>query len=111
MSVAILKSQRDADGSWGKIIAALKRKGLKVHYKPVKADVYIVLGGRFENPLCMKGKRILVFHKSEWAPSETGWDYWYGHLMQEYYDTLIDCTGASLGDVVKTIQSQYDANS
>lgn len=106
MSIAVIKAKRDLnEGHWGKVIEKLSTKGVKVHFNTVPADTFIVLGGRFENPMALDGKRILFFHKAEWKPNHgyVGWDYWFGHLVKEYYHELYDCTKTDLDGVVNQI--------
>lgn len=111
MQVAVIKSKRDLnEGHWIKVIDGLEKEGISVSFKSVPADVYLVLGGRFENPLALNGKRILFFHKAEWKPNlnHYGWDYWFGRLMKEYYHDFYDCTNADLKGVIDQIKRSYD---
>jgi hypothetical protein len=111
-TVAIVKGQRDINGSWMKVVNALGEVGLKVHLEPVKANRYIVLGGRFENPLAFKGHRTLVYHETEWKPAGYGWEHLFEPLLKEYYDEMVNCTKLSIGEIVAEVRRCWEtANS
>jgi hypothetical protein len=115
MRVAIVKADRydGMQNNWVPVLKLLAESGVKVHKSKVESDVYLVLSGRFENPLCLRGgKRVLLYNRAEWFPNynDTGWK-WYKRLLRHYYADMVDCTELSAKEIVKQIECLKTANS
>lgn len=113
MRVEVVKSIRsNKERTWDGIVAHLVRNGVKVNHRLPEADVFVVLSGAFENPLCMNGKRILFYKKQEWTPkvNNAGWDHWYSKLLCHYYDEMVDCSADTPDDTLERIRCLKTAN-
>lgn len=114
MSVAVIKSSRtNEQRTWDATVNYLIQNGVPVNSDSVESDTFIVLGGQFENPLCLNGKRILLYKKQEWYPSimSQGWDVMYSNLLKHYYDEMIDCSDDSPKDILEKVRCLITANS
>lgn len=116
MRIAAVKAPR-MDGNdtafWVPVIKYFESMGEVVNDKKVEADIYVVLSGKFENPLCLKnGKRVLFYRKSEWVPAQfdVGWA-WMQPLLKHYYDEMIDCGGLGSKEVYEKFRCLKTANS
>lgn len=94
----VFKSQRGID-TWLGVIESIEKNGSKVLDYPEQCDVSVVLSGKFENPNCFYGKRIVLFHRQEWE----GFDGLFHKILKRYYDKVIDVTKRSPEDVLKII--------
>lgn len=81
----------------------LRSRGHDCSFSPKDADLSVVLSGKFENPLCVKGKRVLVFNVNDWPPPPYGW-YIYGPIIKEYYHDTLDVTGTTLNQAMEKIE-------
>ncbi len=84
---------------WRPIIERLEEFDIRVHGESSKADISIVLGGQFENPLALTGKKILFYNKKDFR---SGWEI-YKFVLTEYYDELIDTTEMGGDQIVKEV--------
>jgi hypothetical protein len=71
---------------------------------PVDCDISVVLGGTLENPLPLRGKKVLAFKKDEWRMVK--WDMVFGDILEEYYDHLIDTTGLNPEGTLRLIEKE-----
>ena len=76
----------------------------QIHTEPVDCDVSVVLGGRLENPLALKGKKVLAFKKDEWRMVK--WDMVFRMILEEYYDDFIDTTGLNPEGTLRRIEQE-----
>jgi hypothetical protein len=116
MEVVILKSKRYHDFKfnlkpfWQNLEEQLENRKHIIHRKPREADVSIVLSGLYENPVLVKGKRVLAFKAQEWiagvAPPH-GWRL-YEPVLKEYYDDFIDLAGLDSKKSAKRIIEYID---
>ena len=97
----IFKSERGAR-FWSELIEYLEVKGHDILDHPEKCDVSIVLSGRFENPNCFYGKKILLFNRQEWTG---GLDYFFHRILEKYYDDIIDVTKRNFGEILTIIEN------
>ena len=97
----ILKSKRYHDFKnnlkpfWLNLEEHLKKRKHEVHRDPQEADVSIVLSGLFENPMVVKGRKVLAFKAQEWLGAITpphGWRL-YEPVLKMVYDDFIDLAG------------------
>jgi len=102
MSVKIFKAQRGSD-RWLPVIHGLQDKGYEVYAEPQPADHAIILSAQFENPLVFKCPRVAVVHTGEWVPSPYGYRF-YGPIIKEYYDEILDVTDCSLDETIDLIE-------
>jgi len=112
MLIAVFKRDHELE-TWLPIIHGLREKDYKVFNDSVKelCDYSIVLGGRFENPLCLSGKRILAYNEKEWRPYPGGWTSFYGPIVKEYYHDFIDLTPCetveqAVGEIIGYIEDK-----
>lgn len=85
-NVKIFKINR----GYSKWLKTINRIG-KVCTKPETADVSIVLDGRYENPLAVTGKKVLVYDKDMWGHR---WEL-FEPVLSEYYNRMVDVTRMS----------------
>ena len=85
----------------------LVQNGFKIYEQAEPADCSIVISGRYENPLSLTGKKILIFNENEWASQ-----FWgvFEPIVKEYYDELVDITGRTLDQATQIIRNCYDYN-
>lgn len=96
----VFKSQRGID-SWLPLIKYIEKNGHKVFDHPEECDISVVLSGKFENPNCFYGERILLFHNDEWK----GFHCFFYKILTRYYDKIIDVTKYNLGDTLAVIEN------
>jgi hypothetical protein len=100
MKIEYLCSKRGRKNPlWGEVFDLC---GVKTD--PVDCDISVVLGGRLENPLVLKGKKVLAFKKDEWRM--LGWDTVYADILREYYDHFIDTTGLNPEGTLRLIEKE-----
>ena len=114
MDVAIHKNSRHGHDlsrrNWKEIMDHLERRGQKCHEKPQDVDVSIVLSGVFENPVILKGRKVLAFKPQDWLPSippPKGWML-YKNVLQLYYHDFIDLSGLNPRKSAKRIIEYID---
>lgn len=91
---------------WIPIYEEIKEFGYNIHTEPVECDCSVVLNGKFVNPLPLYGKKILLYILSDWTTHK--WKWMFQHILEEYYDEMIDIEGEELKDVIEKI---HQANS
>ncbi len=91
------------DDPWLTIISGMEFKGIGFAYKePDECDHAIFLGGKWENPLCVKAKKkTLIYHLGEWGGM---FDVWLKDILLEYYDDLIDVSELSVDQTLEVIK-------
>ena len=86
--------------SWLPVIQEIEKHGYKVEFKPQDSKLTFVLSGSYVNPLAIPHKRILICHSQEWGKV---WDSVYKHIMNEYYDKVINIKSIPLDMMMKEI--------
>ena len=92
---------------WKPIVDELENRGYRVNRDYVDADVAIVLGGRYNNPI-LWDKRVLFYNHTHWG------NLWHGvfhDVVREYYNKLIDATNGNLEGIVGKIIEEFDSHS
>jgi hypothetical protein len=97
MEVAVATTKRTEKlDKWDEIVKHLEKRRVPVLRNPsADADVTIVLGGLFENPAMIKGKRVLAVKPTDWfssVPPPKGW-FLYRDMLKAYYEDFIDLSG------------------
>ena len=100
LQTIVFKAQRGCD-IWTVLIKRIQKQGHKVLDCPEKCDVSIVLSGKFENPSCFYGKRVLLFHSAEWGDFS---DFFH-KILTRYYDKVIDITDFNFKDALSVIKN------
>jgi hypothetical protein len=85
------------------MLDSLRGRGYKICYEAEEADISVVLSGKFENPLALSGKRILVFARGQWFPQHGFQQIWH-RLLAEYYDDMVDVAQTSRKEAIKKIE-------
>jgi hypothetical protein len=111
MQLAVIKSNRNQNTVWVQTAKQLQLAGIPVNDVSVESDAFVVLSGQMENPLCLRGKRILFFRDDEWFPSvnRAGWEHWYKPLLKEYYHEMVDCSADTPQQMVDRVRALLDA--
>lgn len=92
------------EGDFLEIARELENKGHKVYDKAVDGERFIVLGGKSENPLCLKGHRTLIFHTAQWGNK---WRGFFFDILKHYYDKVVDVSNCkSAGEAVAIIERE-----
>lgn len=114
---------------WEDIIKAL---GINVYDVMVPSELYVILGGTWENPTAFHDKKTIVFYKKdvEWPTknnaiensermSEKHPEVWedfenrkqglFIDILSHYYDTMIDLTGMNTKDSADKIRGEIEA--
>ena len=89
--VKIFKRKNNQSTYWDEVVERLAGTGFVVHSREEDADISIALCGKFENPLALKGKRVLFYDEKAW---QNTWPM-YEFIMDAYYDEMINITGMS----------------
>jgi len=82
----------------------LHQLGHKVIDYPKDCEIAVVLGGRYENPCCLAGKKLLVWHDRDWGD----YNEVFKPLVEEYYNKIIDVTHDSLDQAIEKIEVEID---
>ena len=82
------------------IITILSRSGIKVYRNYSPADISIVLDGRYENPIVLDGKKILITDELLWNKT---WAMFMA-ILPQYYDEII--TDYSIDTVRRVIEDE-----
>jgi hypothetical protein len=90
--------------AWKPIIDELESRGYRVNIEYVDADVAIVLGGRYNNPI-LWNKKILFYNHTHWGNL---WHGMYEDVVRKYYDRMVDATSGTLEGIVDTIIAEFD---
>lgn len=83
---------------WQGVINILKKENITVLNEVEETDVSIVLSGPFENPVILKGKKILLYDCEDWMegekkiPPRRKFNFFRQYILDEYYDEFVDCT-------------------
>ena len=101
MEVRIIKATTPDLKKWKTIMNDLATAGFRVTTRPQKADLSIVLGGRFENPLAFKGYRVLAYNPGHWPPPVRNAGFaFFKPLLEEYYDELLEVNSNNAVEVI-----------
>jgi len=103
MLVKIFKEWRDHE-RWLPVIHGLQDKGYEIYGDPVPVDHAIILGAQLENPLAFKCPRTAVIHVDEWYPPPYGYYRFYGPIVKEYYDEILDVSDCNLDETINKIE-------
>ena len=76
---------------YSKWLKTINLLGMPVCIEPEDAEISIVLDGRYENPLAVTGKKVLVYDKDLWGHR---WEL-FEPVLSEYYDKMVDVTRMS----------------
>ena len=96
-NVKVYKARR-GHPAWQYVADFIRKEGYTVDTDKSDADVSIVLGGRFENPLIFKGKKVMAYDAMEWlrnVPIPWGFEA-YKVILEEYFDDFIDLTNLNV---------------
>jgi hypothetical protein len=88
------------------VLEYLEDNGVPIYSKAVDSDLSIVIGGKFENPIALKGKRVLFYDKGEWGGA---WPL-FGFIATAYYDEVIDLSNLSSSEKAGRIREYIEAN-
>lgn len=91
-TVKVFISERDIP-MWAEVT-----RQIEIDTKPVEADVSIVIGGGFLNPLALSGKKVLFYDRKTFNDFAL-----FERIMYNYYDEMHDLTGLSPKEKVKAI--------
>ena len=100
MRVEYFRAKRAENNLWWQEVFGL----CDVNTDPVDCDISVVLSGRLENPLALKGKKVLAIKKDEWRMVR--WDGVFDRILEEYYDHIIDTTGLNPRDTLRLIEKE-----
>lgn len=104
--IKYFRAKRSAENPyWQEIYTKFSEKNIPVYTEPKNSEISVALGGRMENPLPLKGKRVLAYKEDEWHMLP--WSV-YKMVLEEYYDDFINTTGLTPGDTVYHIQKKCE---
>jgi hypothetical protein len=97
---------------WEGVVSEIEAANVTFVREPVTADVTIVLGGKWENPAILHGKKVLVFTPAEWmmgklAPPK-GWKL-IEPVLEAYYDEFISIIGESPKRAAKKVLAYIES--
>jgi hypothetical protein len=85
----------------------LVENGIAVLDHVSDADTHVVLGGRYTNPLILKGRKVLLWKSEDWLTKDI-FKMIYEPVIKEYYDALFCVDGMSPQAVVTKVRSYCD---
>jgi hypothetical protein len=89
---------------WVGVRAEMKNMDIPLYGTPEQCDISVVLGGCLENPLPLRGTKVLAIKRDEWQMVK--WEELYGQILEEYYDHIIDTTGLDAVNTLKLIEKE-----
>ena len=108
MDIRIYKARRGLDEGWSILCNHLNPNYIVNHsVGDENPDISIVLSGKAENPLAIKGKRVLFMTRGEWNPKGYGWNL-FESILKHYYDEIVDITYCSLTEAVEKIKDYIE---